>query len=357
MLYKLIALANKLDEKGLYEEADILDKLAAKYDKEFMPHLEPNKYIPEMEGPLPFMRDETGQRAPAYLDDIVCDECGEALPLKVLKSGGGYYLGRHCPNCGPYGRESGYFRKEKDALEALQSYKKASINKLAASPSGLIRALKTNNVVDVRKALDEFVSAIPSYSTPEKELGMTDTEYKDFVNSIKAGHLDTAKDIMGFNKPLGNQSQKGMPKASLIAELKRLKSIIDPHRGSAAGKHHTSYLGDRIEVDAGLAFNPNDLVKALEQAGYKQHIKDAVMASRSKRIGKDRIVVDVDISGSAVPTSISLDPLTKENYEAIASVFGGVRGPDATGSRLKELTFDEAVQQYEEYDPPPPQGP
>lgn len=42
----------------------------------------------------------------------ICSECKETLPLKVLKSASGYYLGYFCPNCGPYGRISSYYTKE-----------------------------------------------------------------------------------------------------------------------------------------------------------------------------------------------------------------------------------------------------
>lgn len=237
-------------------------------------------------------------------------------------------------------------------LDKLGLYKEAgqldTMIKIAVSQSALIRALKSDNVVDVRKALDAFIASVPSYSTPERELGMTEAEYKDFVNSIKAGHLDTAKDLMGIGKPLPSQSQRGVPKSSLVAELKRLKAIIEPHRGPATGRYHTSYMDDRIEVDAGLAFDKDSLVKELENAGYKQYMKDGEMASRSKMIGKDRIVVDVDIAGNAVPTSISLEPVTKENYDAIANVFGGVRTYDASGVP-RELAFNEAVKEFEDY--------
>ncbi len=44
-----------------------------------------------------------------------CQDCGEILPLKVLHSNAGYYVGRWCNNCGPYSRESGYFKDSKSA--------------------------------------------------------------------------------------------------------------------------------------------------------------------------------------------------------------------------------------------------
>ena len=45
----------------------------------------------------------------------VCDDCSDAMPLRVLRSAAGYYLGRGC-SCGPYCRESGYFAS-RDCVE------------------------------------------------------------------------------------------------------------------------------------------------------------------------------------------------------------------------------------------------
>jgi len=49
-----------------------------------------------------------------------CPDCGMKLELKVLRSGGGYYIGTFCC-CGPYSRESGYYRTSKEAQDALDS--------------------------------------------------------------------------------------------------------------------------------------------------------------------------------------------------------------------------------------------
>jgi hypothetical protein len=46
-------------------------------------------------------------------------ECGTTLALQVLSSAAGYYLGFFCPYCGPYSRESGYFRSREEAETAL----------------------------------------------------------------------------------------------------------------------------------------------------------------------------------------------------------------------------------------------
>jgi len=51
-----------------------------------------------------------------------CDD-GHApmdLPLQVLSSGGGYYVGYFCSQCGPISRESGYFKTSAEADIELQ---------------------------------------------------------------------------------------------------------------------------------------------------------------------------------------------------------------------------------------------
>ena len=48
----------------------------------------------------------------------VCD-CGATLPFKVLHSMAGYYIGTFCDNCGPYSRQSNYFRTYEAAQVAL----------------------------------------------------------------------------------------------------------------------------------------------------------------------------------------------------------------------------------------------
>ncbi len=47
-------------------------------------------------------------------------ECGTNLYLKVCHSNAGYYLGYECPGCGPYSRETGYFRTYEQAERELK---------------------------------------------------------------------------------------------------------------------------------------------------------------------------------------------------------------------------------------------
>lgn len=56
-----------------------------------------------------------------HVKETICEDCGTQLPLKVLHSGGGYYIGFFCPICGPYSRESGYYRTPEEAEAALNT--------------------------------------------------------------------------------------------------------------------------------------------------------------------------------------------------------------------------------------------
>lgn len=47
--------------------------------------------------------------------------CGKKLEFQVLQSGAGYYIGTFCDRCGPYSRESHYYRTREDAEKALQT--------------------------------------------------------------------------------------------------------------------------------------------------------------------------------------------------------------------------------------------
>ena len=49
----------------------------------------------------------------------VCPDCGVKLNLEVLQSAAGCYIGTRC-DCGPYSRESGYFKCRDLAANTLQ---------------------------------------------------------------------------------------------------------------------------------------------------------------------------------------------------------------------------------------------
>lgn len=59
----------------------------------------------------------------SYGETYTCPDCGYEMPLEVLQSGGGYYIGHYCPSpaCGPWSRESGYYPTRKAAQAALES--------------------------------------------------------------------------------------------------------------------------------------------------------------------------------------------------------------------------------------------
>lgn len=50
-----------------------------------------------------------------------CPDCGVMPHLDVYSSMAGYYVGTYC-DCGPYSRESGYFRTFDEADRALQGF-------------------------------------------------------------------------------------------------------------------------------------------------------------------------------------------------------------------------------------------
>jgi len=52
-------------------------------------------------------------------DKAICD-CNKVLELSVLRSNAGYYIGFSCNECGPYSRESGYYKKATEAAKALE---------------------------------------------------------------------------------------------------------------------------------------------------------------------------------------------------------------------------------------------
>ncbi len=45
----------------------------------------------------------------------VCTGCNTTLNIRVLSSAAGYYIGFFCPNCGPYSRESSYYKSREEA--------------------------------------------------------------------------------------------------------------------------------------------------------------------------------------------------------------------------------------------------
>jgi hypothetical protein len=49
-----------------------------------------------------------------------CD-CGTKLPFQVLSSPAGFYIGTQCSECGPWSRESGYYKTREIAETHLKN--------------------------------------------------------------------------------------------------------------------------------------------------------------------------------------------------------------------------------------------
>lgn len=93
-----------------------------------------------------------------------------------------------------------FIKRHKDQKLSCRS---VEMKKEAVSQSHLIRALKDNDTKGVKRALSEYVNALPWGVRPEDELGMTEQEYKDFVKYISLGELKQARDIFGVEKDEG----------------------------------------------------------------------------------------------------------------------------------------------------------
>lgn len=53
--------------------------------------------------------------------ESICPDCKTVLKPNVLHSAAGFYIGTWC-ECGPYSRESGYFKTRKEADKELPHY-------------------------------------------------------------------------------------------------------------------------------------------------------------------------------------------------------------------------------------------
>ena len=51
---------------------------------------------------------------------VICSDCNTEAIWGVYHSAAGYYVGTYC-ECGPYSRESGYYRSREQADKALAS--------------------------------------------------------------------------------------------------------------------------------------------------------------------------------------------------------------------------------------------
>lgn len=51
--------------------------------------------------------------------DVKCCDCGASLPIKACRSAAGWYVGRWCPNCGPYERLSFFYYETKEEVDQI----------------------------------------------------------------------------------------------------------------------------------------------------------------------------------------------------------------------------------------------
>lgn len=72
------------------------------------------------------------------LKGITCEDCGTHLSLQVCKSNAGYYLGYCCDHCGPYSRETGYFKSREIAEKELTKKIPAKLRNTDFVPGDLI---------------------------------------------------------------------------------------------------------------------------------------------------------------------------------------------------------------------------
>jgi len=58
-------------------------------------------------------------------DCLAIELKGETEPAKLVfgiyQSGAGFYIGRYCPECGPFDRQSGYFETREKAEKYLEN--------------------------------------------------------------------------------------------------------------------------------------------------------------------------------------------------------------------------------------------
>ena len=63
-----------------------------------------------------------GETVMSTNNPCICSDCGEIPTWGVYRSNAGYYVGTYC-HCGPYSRESEYFRTQEAATVILNSVK------------------------------------------------------------------------------------------------------------------------------------------------------------------------------------------------------------------------------------------
>lgn len=95
-----------------------------------------------------------------------------------------------------------------DELDAMGLTKEADeLDKLIAEASlasPMILALKKDDANEANRVLFEIVKNTPRGSTPAKELGLTDSDFKEFANAVKTHDMDAARSVLGVGKDSTN---------------------------------------------------------------------------------------------------------------------------------------------------------
>lgn len=111
---------------------------------------------------------------------IRCRDCSEKLPLTVCRSNAGYYIGRHCPKCGPYSRDSGYFATRGHAEAELLEW-----NKLVENPEPSKFPELEENLQKVKTECLQAMRDWPPYNSAHEAYGVLMEEVEEFWDHVK----------------------------------------------------------------------------------------------------------------------------------------------------------------------------
>lgn len=136
---------------------------------------------------------------------VRCTDCKTKLPLQVCKSEAGFYVGRICPECGPYSNEGwGYYKESVMADKELESMEGKT-----RSIELELNQQKFNNKHNL--SIDQQVS--DRIENLEKRLVLSDTLYEAqglVLKSLEAKLLNAERESEqryqdGFNDGLTKQ--------------------------------------------------------------------------------------------------------------------------------------------------------
>jgi hypothetical protein len=135
---------------------------------------------------------------------MICEDCGESMPLDVYSSGRrGYWLGRSC-SCGPYSRDSGYFKTEEEAQDKLDYYKRHEKKSEAHMRPLSVRHKRANIVSEIEKdqKIREDVRSLCEHSGGTKNTHSIISFLRDKLGKelVRYSDEDLVKYIEGIKK-------------------------------------------------------------------------------------------------------------------------------------------------------------